>query len=406
MEETLGKTGAYLVYMFIGGGLGASLEMAGFGDSRKLAAQFYFKDMTVLKVMFTAIIFAMLLIFISYRLGFLDYNVIWVNPTYLFPGIVGGLIMGVGFIVGGFCPGTSLVATATLKLDGLFFFLGCLFGIFVFGETISSFGEFWHSSFLGRFTLPQWLGLDTGTVVFLVVLMALGMFFGAEYLEKIFGDQNACQFIGVGCLKPLSALTIVLAIMVMVIGEPTALDKWEWVKEQKQETLKKRAVYIHPAELMALQNDYQIHLMVLDMRKEADYNIFHIIDSKRVTFDKLDNFSYVAELLNQPKNTIFVLVANDEDLSTLGWKMLVAQNLPNAYILEGGINYWLDLFLKGKTGAYVPAKEKIGQMRHSFDQVVGDSIPAAKPDHEHFSKISFTKKVKLEQQRVFSGGCG
>ena len=74
----------------------------------KLAAQFYFKDMTVLKVMFTAIVVAMVLIFLTTGFGWLDFNLIWVNPTYLWPGIVGGLIMGVGFIVGGFCPGTSL----------------------------------------------------------------------------------------------------------------------------------------------------------------------------------------------------------------------------------------------------------------------------------------------------------
>ncbi|MEZ4581350.1 MAG: YeeE/YedE thiosulfate transporter family protein [Caldilineaceae bacterium] len=90
-------------------------------QSPKLARQFYFKEMTVLKVMFMGIVVAMLLIFWATAMGWLNYNLIWVNPTYLWPGIVGGLIMGVGFIIGGFCPGTSLVAAATLKLDGIFF---------------------------------------------------------------------------------------------------------------------------------------------------------------------------------------------------------------------------------------------------------------------------------------------
>ncbi len=96
-----------------------TLESAGFGNSKLLAAQFYFKDMRVFKVMFTAIIVAMTLIFLSSALGLLDYNLIWVPPTYLWPGIVGGLIMGVGFIIGGFCPGTSLVGLATGKLDAI-----------------------------------------------------------------------------------------------------------------------------------------------------------------------------------------------------------------------------------------------------------------------------------------------
>ena len=132
----------FLVYLLIGMGFGTILEMSGFGDSRKLAAQFYFKDMTVLKVMFTGIVVACMFIFLSSSLGWLNYDKIWVNPTYLWPEIVGGLIMGVGFIVGGFCPGTSVVAAATLKLDGIIFVLGGLFGVWAFGESVGSFEGF------------------------------------------------------------------------------------------------------------------------------------------------------------------------------------------------------------------------------------------------------------------------
>jgi len=83
----------------------------------------------VLKVMFGAIVTAMVLMFTMIGLGILDYNLVWVNPTYLGSGIVGGLIMGVGFIIGGFCPGTSLAAMATGKIDGIFFVGGVLGGI-------------------------------------------------------------------------------------------------------------------------------------------------------------------------------------------------------------------------------------------------------------------------------------
>ena len=180
LATLLGHWGQYVVYLLIGVGFGYVLESAGFGNSLKLARQFYFQDLTVLKVMFGAIITAMLLIFTASGLGLLDYNLVWVNPTYLWPGIVGGLIMGVGFIIGGFCPGTSLVSLATFKLDGLFFVLGGLFGIFLFGETVDSFAVFWNSSYMGRFTIQDWLGLPVGVVVLLVILMALFMFWAAS----------------------------------------------------------------------------------------------------------------------------------------------------------------------------------------------------------------------------------
>src|SRR3990172_2288232 len=111
----------YVVFGLIGFAFGFTLEMSGFGNSRKLAAQFYFTEMTVLKVMFTAIVTAMVLLFGAVSLGLLDFGQVWVNPTYLSSGILGGLIMGVGFIVGGFCPTTSLAAAPPGKLDGIFF---------------------------------------------------------------------------------------------------------------------------------------------------------------------------------------------------------------------------------------------------------------------------------------------
>ena len=102
IELKFGVWGIYLVSFFIGLGFGTALEIGGFANSTKLAAQFYLKDMTVFKVMFTAILVAMVLVFAATGLGLLDFNRVWVNPTYLWPGIVGGLIMGFGFIIGGF----------------------------------------------------------------------------------------------------------------------------------------------------------------------------------------------------------------------------------------------------------------------------------------------------------------
>jgi hypothetical protein len=187
-------TALWIVNLLIGVGFGFTLERAGFGDSRKLAAQFYLRDMTVLKVMFTAIVTAMFVVHSAWQLGFVDLSLVWINPTYLWSGIVGGLILGAGFIIGGYCPGTSLVAAATLNIDGIFFVLGVLLGIFVFGQAVPRFWDFYElSGNLGRVTLADWLGLSTGLVTLLVAGLAVFMFWGGEQLERIFrspgGDQ-------------------------------------------------------------------------------------------------------------------------------------------------------------------------------------------------------------------------
>jgi hypothetical protein len=182
---TWGAWGEPVVHVVIGFLFGFVLERAGFGSAKKLSAQFYLGDMSVLKVMFTGIITAMLLIYWTVGFGWLDFERIWVNPTFLGSGILGGLLFGVGFLVGGYCPGTALVSLATLKLDGLFFVLGVLGGIFVFGFTITPLEHFWHhSGAYGTLTLFDWLRVSPPVVVALAVAMALGMFAGGEAVER------------------------------------------------------------------------------------------------------------------------------------------------------------------------------------------------------------------------------
>ncbi|MCX8009995.1 MAG: YeeE/YedE family protein [Ignavibacteria bacterium] len=177
--------------VLIGIGFGFFLEQAGFGSGRKLAAQFYFTDMSVLKVMFSAIVTAMLGIFFLSVIGFMDINLVYVSPTYLVPQIVGGLILGVGFVIGGYCPGTSAVAASTGRIDGLIYLAGIIVGIFVFGEMFPLLGGFYNSTPMGSITLPQLLNVSYGLLVFAVVIMAIGAFTAAEWGEKKMASKKS-----------------------------------------------------------------------------------------------------------------------------------------------------------------------------------------------------------------------
>ncbi len=175
-----------VVAFVIGIGFGFFLERAGFGSARKLCAQFYLTDLSVFKVMFTAIITAMVGLFWLSWLGFVDLSLVYVNPTYILPQTVGGLILGIGFVVGGYCPGTSCVAVSTGKLDAVVYILGILAGTFIFGELYPLLAGFYNSTSMGTVTIPQFFGLSYGLVVFLVVLIAIGGFAGAGWVEKKF----------------------------------------------------------------------------------------------------------------------------------------------------------------------------------------------------------------------------
>lgn len=179
-----------VVAFVIGIGFGFFLERAGFGSAKKLAAQFYFNDLTVFKVMFTAIVTAMVGLYYLSVIGLVDLSLVYLSPTYLLPQVMGGLILGFGFVIGGYCPGTSCVAASTGKVDGVVFLGGVVAGIFVFGESFDLIKEFYSSSDMGQLTLPKLLNLPYGLLVFAVVVMALGGFAGAQWLEKKFGPKG------------------------------------------------------------------------------------------------------------------------------------------------------------------------------------------------------------------------
>ena len=179
-----------LVLAFVlGTGFGFFLERAGFGSARKLAAQFYLYDMSVFKVMFTAIVTAMLGVTYLGWLGWLDLSLVYLVPTHLVPQIVGGLVLGVGFVVGGYCPGTSVASLATGRVDGFVYAFGIGAGTLVYAEVFPWIKGFVNSNDMGQVTLPEVFNLPWGLLVFAVVLVAVAGFSAATLVERRFGDK-------------------------------------------------------------------------------------------------------------------------------------------------------------------------------------------------------------------------
>ncbi|MBI4270413.1 MAG: hypothetical protein A3F92_10065 [Candidatus Rokubacteria bacterium RIFCSPLOWO2_12_FULL_71_22] len=104
MSWPLGLEGAggLVAGLLLGVAFGFILERGGLGDPKKLTGLFYLQDFTMLKVMFTAIALAAAGIGVLALLGVMDLSEIAVQPTYLWPQIVGGLVLGAGFALGGY----------------------------------------------------------------------------------------------------------------------------------------------------------------------------------------------------------------------------------------------------------------------------------------------------------------
>ena len=170
----------------LGAGFGFCLERAGFGSARKLTAVFYLYDMAVVKVMFSAIVTAMIGIFVLSATGLLDLGELYLEPTNLAAQALGGLVFGAGFIIGGYCPGTCVAAMATARKDGYAFALGMLAGVLAYAEFTPGIDAWIRDTAQGAMTLPMITGIGAGwwTLAFIAFLVFAG--WGMGRLETRF----------------------------------------------------------------------------------------------------------------------------------------------------------------------------------------------------------------------------
>ncbi|MCU0408726.1 MAG: YeeE/YedE family protein [Bacteroidales bacterium] len=179
-----------LIALIIGTGFGFALEQAGFSSSRKLAGMFYGYDTTVIKVFFTAAIVALIGSQFMSWFGLLNLNQVYVNEFYVTAAIAGGIIMGAGFIMGGFCPGTGISAMSIGKIDAIVYIAGGLTGAFIFAETYPLVEKIANASYKGPVKIHEALGIKAGLFILLLVIAAAIMFWLAELAEKKFARPD------------------------------------------------------------------------------------------------------------------------------------------------------------------------------------------------------------------------
>lgn len=180
MSDALSLALAVLFGIFFG----LSLERSGLGDPHKLTGVFYFRDFTVPKVMFTAIVVASTGLYLLADLRLLDLGRIWIIPTFFWPQLAGGALFGIGFVMSGYCPGTAVTGLATGRLDALVTMAGISAGSLLFAVLYPVLEPFYLSSDRGVVTLPSLLGVNHWVVILALVVMAGAMFVVLGLFER------------------------------------------------------------------------------------------------------------------------------------------------------------------------------------------------------------------------------
>ncbi len=171
---------------------GYILEAAGFGSPRKLTAQFRLQDWSVFKVMFTAVIVAAVGLWLLEVFGIFGLSAVYVPTTFFWAMALGGLLIGAGFAIGGYCPGTSVAGLASGRFDALVFMLGMVLGVAGFAWLYEPLRPLYTAA-QGpqRQTLPDLFGVPVWAVLAVLIAIAAGGFVLGSWMERKLGGPLA-----------------------------------------------------------------------------------------------------------------------------------------------------------------------------------------------------------------------
>lgn len=323
-----------IVAVVLGFAFGFVLERAGFGRATKLAAQFYLTDMTVLKVMFSAIVTAMGGLLVVAGLGLTDLSAISqsiASWTWIWPMLIGGFVLGAGFIVSGYCPGTAIVSAGSGSVDGMVAFAGVVSGSFVYNLMleIPAVARFHTSGEIGPAFIHELIGVPAPLVGVAVALMAIGAFVGAEKVEAIMrrrlegsGPQAA-----VDQPRPRRfafATFVTLAVLaVVLLGFPQGIDA----------RLARPVTAISSEELAKRVIDEPWSVRVIDLRPAAEFATGRVPTSENVAVESLGELGLA---YGDPSREIVIVTAGA--VSELPAPL--AKFPGNVRALEGGWPAW------------------------------------------------------------------
>jgi len=324
----------FLIAILIGVAFGFILEQAGFSTSKKLVGLFYGYDFTVLRVFFTAGVTAMIGVVAFGHFGILDLNIIYINPTFLWSAIIGGLIMGLGFIIGGFCPGTSVCAAGIGKIDAMVFIAGSILGVFLFAEAYPLMEGLYKAEFWGYITMFDLLGMSQGLFAFLLMFMAVFAFIVVTRIEqKVNGHSNEeLQPVKLYAGLAIVALFIGLTAFAMPNRQDSILKEASNPQVLKEIEFKK----ITPDELAFRLMDNDNSIQIFDLREKSKFDSMPLPKSQNITYDLIFTKDLNTKLSIKNKKNIFIADTPEEEMKAAFISM--ENGHENVFILDGGFN--------------------------------------------------------------------
>jgi rhodanese-related sulfurtransferase len=322
--------------LVLGVGFGYVLEQAGFSSSKKLAGVFYGYDFVVLRVFFTAGITAMVgLLFLSF-MGWIDMSLVYVNPTYWRSAIIGGVIMGFGFILGGYCPGTSIVAATTGKVDAMLFLGGSMLGMFIFGHFYNQWEPIYNGYFAGNPFVYESLGISKSWFAFLLVMVAIIAFAVTQNIEDKVNNTSA-KIIEQRPSYALPAMLLILSMFFYLFLPEQRKSNASEISPEKLHVLLQspdRYVDVEEATYKIIKQDRDF--ILIDVRNTDDFERFSLPGALNLNMEDILGRRYRSFFKNSESKKVFY--SYSESSAQLAWAVAKRAGFENVYILKGGLN--------------------------------------------------------------------
>jgi rhodanese-related sulfurtransferase len=392
VPDIIGNDLNFIVALFIGIAFGAILEQAGFSTSKKLVGLFYGYDFTVLRVFFTAGVVAMIGVMALEHFGLLDINLVYVNPTFIWSAVIGGLIMGLGFVVGGFCPGTSVCAAAIGKIDAMIFIAGAFLGVLGFAEGYPLLEGLYKAGNWGSPRMFETLGMPQHIFAFLLASVALFAFWMVSIIENRVNGVERKPVRLTPYYAGLALLGFVIAVSSFFLPE----RKQSLTQMVKDEPL----VRSYPLDTMSVDEfafriiNEDKSLQVIDFRPAAEYQKQSLPQSTSFVIDNL--FEKEPSRLLAYRHMTNVIVAGTEQTEREIAVIASELGFTNIQILRGGYTGFLDQIL-GFHQSVVPDNPN-DLATYRFRSRASKTIPIMMQQHASSGPVKKTLK------RVV-GGC-
>lgn len=320
----------------IGIAFGLLLERVGLGDPRRILGQLVLRDFTVLRVMFGAIITALLLLQWSSAMGWLDLTTLATPPTDLGAQALGAVIFGGGFALAALCPGTACVAAASGRGDGVAAVSGVFLGTLVTPLLWPTLGP--AAAHLPREAalLPHDFGLPTGIVVLALATLGVVTFALARRAE---GGASGPTWWRPTALE--RGALVLAAAFALVSSRPSATPGQLTAIAQDIEG---EQDHVDPLDLAAWIRQRRPGLRVIDVREGLDSTTYIIPGAEII------RLADIGAVTIEPGQLV-VLYSDGGTHAAQAWVLLRVRGFTNVRVLKDGMAAWEDEVLSPRAPA-------------------------------------------------------